>query len=358
MGASLSATPRLASVDALRGVTVAAMLLVNFPGDAEHVFGPLRHADWNGITAADVIFPTFLFISGVSISLAPVATASTRGELAQASRKILVRAARIIGLALFCALLVFFLSGQSSFRVWGVLQRIGLCYAAAAIISIYFKPKTQWGIAAFILIAYAALLHFGGGTSPLGNPVDRVDTALLGSMLYHYDPATGHGHDPEGLLSTFPAIATTIIGVRAGEWLKQGRLNILTAFGFGALAAGYAWSLLLPLNKNLWTPSFVILVAGISTLALAMAHYLVDQRGLPPLGRDFGRNAIVAYVGSGILAVTLLGLGVWPMYHQAFARLAPIAGAGAASLLFSISYVAVWALIVHVMGKLGWRVRL
>lgn len=177
-------------------------------------------------------------------------------------------------------------------------------------------------------------------------------------MLYHYDPATGHGHDPEGLLSTFPAIATTIIGVRAGEWLKQGRLNILTAFGFGALAAGYAWSLLLPLNKNLWTPSFVILVAGISTLALAMAHYLVDQRGLPPLGRDFGRNAIVAYVGSGILAVTLLGLGVWPMYHQAFARLAPIAGAGAASLLFSISYVAVWALIVHVMGKLGWRVRL
>lgn len=362
MTASLSPIRRFNSVDALRGITVAAMLIVNFPGNLDHIYPQLRHADWNGLTLADLIFPTFLFIAGVSISLSPVGAAQDQDQdqdqdaRAAARRKILVRAGRILALAAAAALLSYFAMHLPAVRLWGVLQRIAVCYAAAALLSLYTSARTQWIVIAAILIAYAVILAIGG-TAQWTNPADRLDAFLFGPMLLVYDAASGHGHDPEGMLTTLPAVATTLIGVRAGLWLKHERVDRLWRASAILMLFGLAWSFALPFNKNLWTPSFTIFVAGFSMLALITAHWLIDHHGFPALGRDFGRNAIVAYVGSELLALNLFIVGVWPtVYREGFAWMAPADHQELPSLLFAVAYVALWAVIVHVMRRLNWRI--
>lgn len=348
-----SRASRFASVDALRGSTVAAMLLVNNPGDWSHVYAPLQHADWHGATPTDLVFPLFLFVVGVSIALS-ISPRLDRGDAAGAlTRIVLTRAARIVLLGLVLHLSAFVLLDQAFFRPWGVLQRIGLCFAAVGMLAIFSGAKLQWAVIVALLTGYWALLAADGTLAPYDNLASRIDTALFTPWLYQFNPVTGRGHDPEGLVSTLPAIATTLLGLRAGAWLLAGNVRLLVAAGVIAWAAGLAWSLVFPLNKNLWTSSYVLWSGGIAMLALAACHVAIDRHGWPALGRRFGINAIAAYAGSSLMVYVLAALGWWQaIYEHAFACwMTPLFGPHVPSLAFALVFVALWWAVAWWMDR-------
>ncbi len=340
---------RYASVDALRGLTVAAMLLVNDPGDWSQVYAPLEHAAWNGCTPADVIFPLFLFIVGVSIKLG--LGAST------ANRAVLLRALRIVALGLVLHLVAHWAMGTPAFRPMGVLQRIGVCYAGAALLALHTSPRAQWLVFAAILVGYALLL-FGAPLTKDTNLASRLDTLLLGRHAYEFDAASGRGHDPEGVLSTLPALATTMLGVRCGAWFQRQETRKLLVAGLTALALGALATTVQPFNKQLWTPSYVLWTGGLSIAALMLAHQLVDRLGWPPIGRSFGVNAIAAYALAW-LAVCLLEGAHWgaPLYQAGFGWMAPLLGAQAASLAYAAAFVATFWLGAMLLARRGVRIR-
>jgi predicted acyltransferase len=350
---------RFESVDALRGITVAAMLLVNNPGDWGHVYAPLLHAQWHGCTPTDLVFPFFLLIVGVSIALGIVPRVEAGADIPALRRGVLSRTAKIIGLGLALHLLAFLMLDLEWFRPWGVLQRIGICFGVVGLLALVTRARMQWCLIVIVLLGYWVLLVAGGSFDPWINLASRVDTALFGPLLYQFDPKTGLGHDPEGLLSTLPAIATTLLGVRAGEWLRRGELRHLVRAGAIALALGWLWSLQFPLNKNLWTSSYVLWTAGWAMLALAMLHVLIDSRKWPAYGRGFGVNAIAAYVGSSVMVYVFAGLGWWePIYRIGFADwMTPRFGPYLPSLLFAVVFVAFWWLVVRYMHRRGWIVK-
>ena len=341
---------RYASVDALRGLTVAAMLLVNDPGDWSHVYHPLEHAAWNGCTPADLIFPLFLFIVGVSITLGLGAGTTNRA--------VLLRALRIVALGLALQLAAHWAMGTPAFRPMGVLQRIGVCYAGAALLALHTSPRTQWVVFAAILIAYAMLL-FGAPMTKDANLASRLDALLLGQHAYEFDAASGRAHDPEGVLSTLPALATTLLGVRCGGWLQRGATRSLLVGSLMALALGALAATVQPFNKQLWTPSYVLWTGGLSIAALLLAHQLVDQRGWPPLGRSFGINAIAAYAAAWLVVCALEGLQ-WgaPLYHRGFGWMLPLLGPDAASLAYAIAFVAVFWAGTALLARRGVRIKI
>ncbi|MCL1635786.1 DUF5009 domain-containing protein [Luteimonas sp. SX5] len=336
------------------------MLLVNNPGDWSHVYAPLLHAQWHGCTPTDLIFPFFLFVVGVSISLGIAPRIEGGAPRAALQYGVLLRAVRIVGLGLLLHLLAWWLLDMDHFRPWGVLQRIGLCFAAAGLSAIYLKPRLQWLVLIAILLGYWALLAWGGTYAPYGNIASRIDAALLGPLAYQFDAATGRGHDPEGLLSTLPAIATTLLGLRAGDWLRHGRVRRLRNAGVIALGAGALWTLWLPLNKNLWTSSYVLWTGGWAMLALAACHFLIDLHRWPALGRSFGVNAIAAYVGSAAMVYVFAALGWWqPIYSKGFADwMTPRFGPYAPSLAFALAFVAFWWGVARWMDKRGWHIKI
>lgn len=347
------ASTRLRSVDALRGTTVAAMLLVNDPGDWDHVYRQLDHSAWNGCTFTDLIFPFFLFIVGVSIALSILPRMERGADAAALTRSALWRALRIIVLGLAINAFAAWLMPDRHMRWPGVLQRIGVCFAIVAPLAIYTRPRTWWIAVLAILGAYTAILVAGGTLEPFVNIVSRADSAVFGRGVWSIDPATGRGHDPEGLLSTLPSLATTLLGLCAGVALRRQRIAAIAIGSCIALALGWLCSAWIPLNKNLWTPSFVLWCAGWSGLALALCHILVDRHHWPALGRRFGMNAIAAYAGSEFLQVLLPGMG-WqePLYHHLFADwITPLAGPYIASLAFAIAFVALWWLVVLALDR-------
>ncbi|NDK39423.1 DUF1624 domain-containing protein [Pseudoxanthomonas gei] len=355
----MNEAPRLASVDALRGLTVAAMLLVNNPGDWGHVYAPLLHAQWHGCTPTDLVFPFFLFIVGVSIALGIVPRVEAGAEPAPLRQAVCLRAAKIIGLGLLLHLLAMWLLGKPAFRPWGVLQRIGLCFGIVGLLATATRAWLQWALVAALLLGYWALLAAGGSYAPWENLASRIDGAMLGPLAYQYDASTGRGHDPEGLLSTLSAIATTLLGLRAGQWLRSGESWRLLPASVLAVAVGGLWSQWLPLNKNLWTSSYVLWTAGWAMLALWLAHALVDRRRWPPLGRSFGVNAIAAYAGSAAMVYVLAGLGWWePLYRLGFSNgLAPQFGPTFPSLVFALAFVLFWWAVVRGLDRLGWHLK-
>ncbi|MBN8947017.1 MAG: DUF1624 domain-containing protein [Rhodanobacter sp.] len=343
---------RLASLDALRGCTVAAMLLVNDPGDWGYVYWPLEHAQWNGCTPTDLIFPFFLFVVGVSVALAILPRLERGASAAELTRAAMWRAARIVLLGLAINLLATWLLPDRGMRIPGVLQRIGVCFAAVALFAIRTRPRTQWCAIALLLFGYCGLLELGGTLAPWANLASRTDSAVFGHYVWSIDPLSGRGHDPEGLLSTLPALATTLLGLRAGCWLRRGRLKALGLGGLLSLALGAGWSLVLPFNKNLWTPSFVLWTAGWAVLALLAFHWLVERRGWPPLGRRFGVNAIAAYAGSEVMQIVLPALGQAAWYRTVFAGwMTPRFGPCVPSLAFAVVFVAFWWLVVWAMDR-------
>ncbi len=356
----MNAPIRYASVDALRGIAVAAMLLVNNPGDWAHVYWPLRHAEWHGCTPTDLIFPFFLFVVGVSLAVGLVPRLEGGADRRRLRRSAYLRAIRIVGLGLLLHALAFWWLEKDYFRPWGVLQRIGLCFLLAAAVALHLRARTQWLLIAGLLLGYWMLLGLGGSYAPLENLASRTDTWLLGPMNYQFDQTTGRGHDPEGLLSTLGALATTLLGLRAGEWLRRGQTGALLFAGVAALALGSLWSLWLPLNKNLWTPSYAVWTAGWAALALWLANALVDRRGAPALGRRFGVNAIAAYAGSAVMVYAMAGLGWWePAYRIGFADwMTPVFGPYLPSLAFAAAFVGVWWLAVWWMDRRRWYLKL
>ena len=356
----MNAPQRLASVDALRGLTVAAMLLVNNPGDWDHVFWPLEHAAWNGCTPTDLIFPFFLLIAGVSLSLSNGGRWSRGEATAALLPPLLRRAAKVFALGLALHLLAWWLMDKPQFRVMGVLQRIGLCLAGAALLgSLWRSERARWMALAALLLGYGALMALGGGWEPHSNLASRLDTLLLGRWNYEWDAVSGHGHDPEGLLSTLGALGSTVLGLIAGERLRQGRgrslwLPAALLLLLGALAAHWV-----PWNKQLWTPSFVLWTGGWAFAALALAYELVDRRGLPALGRAFGLNAIAAYAGAWLCTVFLEGFGwMGPLYRTVFAPAGDAFGPEIQSLSFALAFVAAWAAIVRLMDRWHWYIKL
>jgi predicted acyltransferase len=260
------------------------------------------------------------------------------------TRAVLVRASRIIGLGLLLHLCALWAFDLPHYRIMGVLQRIGLCFAIVGLLALQMRPRTQWAIFGGLLAGYAALLAWGGSYAPFENLASRFDFAVLGVHVYELDPATGRGHDPEGLLSTLGALATTLLGLRAGDWLRQGRRPALWIAGAGAMAAGYLLSFWQPINKNLWTSAYVLWTGGIACWALALANLLIDRRGWPALGRVFGVNAIAAYAGSAFLLYALAAAG-WlePLYRHGFADwMTPRFGPYLPSLAYALCFVALW----------------
>lgn len=353
--AATSATPRFASVDILRGLTVAAMLLVNNAGDWNQVHPWLEHAAWHGCHAADYIFPLFLFIAGVSLALALEPQIERGRPAAALNRAILLRALRIVALGVLLHVAAALLIPERSFRLLGVLQRIGLCIAVAGPVALYLRPRAQWLLLAVLLLGYALLLA-GGGVAETTSLNLRIDGALLGHYAYQFDAASGRAFDPEGVLSTLGAIASTLLGLRAGSWLRRGAVSALLRGGFAFALLGFAASFIQPFNKALWTPSYVLWTGGVALLLLAGTHVFVDRRGLWLPGRALGLNAILAYAGSWFMVCVLATLGTdrW-LYEHAFANwLTPLAGARTASLAWACAIVAVWWLIAFGLHRRRW----
>lgn len=362
-GAAAEAPPaaaRLLSLDALRGATIAAMILVNNPGAWDHVYAPLEHAPWHGFTPTDLIFPFFLFIVGVSITL------SRRTRFGAVLRRALV----LIALGLFMAAFPAF--HLETLRWPGVLQRIGLCYFAAWALQRRLRtPALAWA-GGVLLVGYWALLTrvplpdgSGANLDPGTNLTAYVDRQLMSGHLWRQTRTW----DPEGLLSTLPAVATTLIGVLAGRWLAGAAspLRAVRGLGLGGLAftlAGLAWSLGFPINKNLWTSSYVLFTGGLAWLAFALSYWLADVRGWRAWTRPwvtFGVNAIFVFVASGLAAKLLARVHVGPRSLQAalHARLfASWLPPEPASLAYALANVLFWYALLRAMQARGIYVKI
>ncbi len=353
-------TARLDSIDALRGLAVAAMLFVNDPGSWEHVYWAFDHAQWHGCTPTDLVFPFFLFIVGVSLALSTGTRLDQGTPPAQLRGPLLLRALRIVAVGLVLHAAAYWLMHKAHYRPMGVLQRIGFDFGVVALLALHTRTRTQWLVIAGLLLGYGALLLAAGDLTKAGNIASRLDTRILGAWAYEFDPATGLGHDPEGLLSTLPSIATTLLGYRAGRLLRRNRITTLALGALALLALGWLASYIIPFNKNLWTPSYTLWTAGWAALAVVAAHLAVDHWRLPAVGRAFGRNAIAAYALSWLLTCVVEGFG-WgaSIYTLVFGWITPLAtswlGAQAAQLLQSHCYALVWvalfASIVSLMDK-------
>ncbi len=293
---------RLMSLDAFRGMTIAAMILVNDAGDWDHVYWPLDHAEWNGWTPTDLIFPFFLFIVGVSMVMS-FAARRTRGA---SSRELLLhsikRAAIIFALGLF-------LNGYPHFnlhviRIAGVLQRIGVVYVITAAIVLYCGRWARAAIGAVLLIGYCALMKlvpvpgFGAGVLTMdGNLAGYIDRTLMFNHLW-----IPHRFDPEGVLSTLPAIVTCLIGVFGGEWMRGKQPHqLIRGFMIGAifgLGLGKIWNMWFPINKNMWTSSYVLFTGGFALAMFALCYWLIDVRGWKKWAQPFvwyGMNPLAIY---------------------------------------------------------------
>jgi predicted acyltransferase len=360
---------RLLSVDALRGLTVAAMVLVNNPGTWRAIYPPLRHAAWHGWTPTDVIFPFFVFIVGVAIPLA-LGPRLARGEGSAVLRKVVRRSIVIFGLGIILNGFPWY--AWATIRIPGVLQRIALCYLVAAVIYLFTSTRAQAVIAVVLLLGYWLVMtavpvpgYGAGDLSPAGNLAAYIDRAALGPHIWQYAKV----YDPEGILSTVPAIATALLGVLTGTWLRGGRPTDVVAgrlaiAGIAGIVAGELWGLWFPINKSLWTSSYVTLTAGLALIALALCYWLVEVRAHRRWAIPFavlGVNALVLFFLSTLMARLLSIVRVGAEGHSLQAVLfdhvfAPLASPVNASLAFAVTYVIVWWAIMWMLYR--WNIRL
>lgn len=300
---------RLISLDVFRGLTIAAMILVNNPGSWSHVYGSLRHAEWHGWTIADLIFPFFLFIVGVAI----VYSFSEKLEMGVRKHSLYTKVIRrtLILLALGLFLNGFPLFELSTLRIPGVLQRIAICYFITAVIFLNSRWKGQLAVATGLLLVYWAIMEWipvpgvGAGLYEKGSNF----AAYIDSLFFkgHMWPET-KTWDPEGIISTIPAISTTLFGVLTGHWLKSNKTPLektcwLLIIGSAASIIGALWHFWLPINKNLWTSSYSVFMAGLALICLGTIYFVVDVRGWKKWNQPalvYGMNAIAVYVLAGI----------------------------------------------------------
>ncbi len=365
---------RLLSLDVFRGLTVAAMILVNNPGDWGHIYAPLEHAEWNGATPTDLIFPFFLFIVGVSISYALGRKKDVQADHNKLIWTALKRALILFGLGLFLNIFpkIFTepIEALKGVRIPGVLQRISVVFFISAVIFIKTTRKTQIWIFASLLIGYYLIMTL--------IPVPGVDYANLeketnlGAWLDRTILTEAHlwsqsrTWDPEGILSTLPAIASGIFGMLVGTWLRRKdrddstKVSWMFTIGILATILGLIWDLFFPINKALWTSSYVLYCGGLATMGLALCYWIIDVQGYNKGTKPFvvyGVNAISVFFLSGIIPRvlnlikvkmpddTMVSSKVWMMETFYNPYFSPIN----ASLAGAVTFILIWLLILWIM---------
>jgi predicted acyltransferase len=375
---SLAPAPvqRLLSLDVLRGVTIAFMIMVNNNGGSGS-WGFMNHAQWNGLTATDLVFPAFVFVVGASIVYAYEARLARGATRAQLARHTLQRAATLFLLGIVVNGFPFF--ALAHLRIYGVLQRIALCYLLVGLFYLWDK-RISTKVAALVaaLVGYWILLRWvpvpGAGMPGRDIPfmdqslnlVSWIDRHIMPHHLYLQAPDYNL-RDPEGLLSTLPALGTTLLGLLTGLWLRARQPHAAKALGLAAgtmicLATGYLWSIWFPLNKNMWTSSYVLVAAGWSLGVLTLAFWAADVRGWrkrwtwPWL--VLGSNAIAAYIISELIPSALSNIRfmaegrrtnvlAWVLKHV----FAHIPGPGWAAFAYSASALAIFFIPVWVLYR-------
>jgi predicted acyltransferase len=361
----------LSSLDAFRGATIAAMILVNNPGDWDAVFPSLMHADWNGCTFADVVFPFFVFIMGCAMPFAFARRDALSAGSWRSGARITRRAVVLVALGLALNL-AGALPHVESMRVPGVLQRLGLAYFFAALIVRSCGTRTQGAVAIALAAGHWALLTlvpFGGDVvgsmTRAHNLAGFVDARIFGS--HTLTP----GFDPEGLLGTAPTVATALAGALAGQWLRRHadqrrQIQGLVIGGAAAIVLGLAWSTVWPINKPLWTGSYALLTSGLAAVTLAACVYAIDVRGITRWVRPLfwlGVNPLAIYfcaeiVGHAIERPLIFSEAPkdW-LFWRVFAPLGNHARGEWPSLLFACVYVGCWVGVSAVLHRRGIRVR-
>jgi predicted acyltransferase len=361
---------RLVSLDVFRGITIAGMILVNFPGSWGSVYPPLRHAAWNGWTPTDLIFPFFLFIVGVAMTFSFSNRLARGASESQLLLHVLKRSLIIFALGVFLNGFPYF--NLSTLRIPGVLQRIAICYFFASLVALKTGIKGQAITAVVLSLLYWVLMKvvpvpgFGAGVlEPTGNLAWYIDSNLLSGHTWSGAPVPGF--DPEGILSTIPAIATTLFGILTGHWLRSARDKMektsgLFVMGNVGLFLGIIVNNWFPINKNLWSTSYVIFTAGTALIFLAMCYWFIDvkgyKRGMTPF-LIYGTNAIAVYVLSGIVGRLLTLINVAQpdgssitlktfLYNNLFASwLDPFN----ASLAYAVTYILIWLGIMAIFYR-------
>jgi predicted acyltransferase len=299
---------RIEAVDVLRGFTIAAMILVNTPGSWSSVYTPLLHAEWHGLTPTDLVFPFFLFIVGVSIFFAY----QNKPNINSTYKKIIIRSLKLIGLGLFLSLFLPyspFIKDFETIRFSGVLQRIGVVFLISSILFLNCNWQMLLGISVFILVGYWLFLGFvplPNGVPPTfdrapNNWANYIDFQTLGKHMWKLD------YDPEGLFSTFPAIVSCLSGVLVGQVLAKSKLNksvSLLVIAALLLIHGYVLNIWFPINKAIWSSSFVLVTSGWATLILVIIYFLTDILNLKFgfLFKSVGMNAITIYFLSSFIS--------------------------------------------------------
>ncbi|WP_299782213.1 DUF5009 domain-containing protein [uncultured Formosa sp.] len=356
---------RLISLDVLRGITISFMILVNTPGSWSYVYAPLRHAAWHGCTPTDLVFPFFLCIVGISIwfSFSKYGiTLSITNTL-----KILKRSVVIFLLGFVLNLFPFF--DFDNVRVMGVLQRIAIAYGIGAILCLSFKRRNLLIVLAVILLGYWALLFFGAASNPYSlqnNVVRTFDVFLFGKN--HIYKGFGVPFDPEGLLSAIPAVGTVILGFLIGQIVAEKeslvfKVRKLLLYGSLFVLLGIMWNFVLPINKALWTSSYVLFTAGLCAILLALLMFIIDLKGVSVWSRPFvhfGTNPLFIFVLSGLYIKTINYLIKIPvssgnkvsaykyLYNEVFA---PMLGNMNGSLMFALTHIIIFWSICYLLYR-------
>lgn len=363
-----AANQRFTVLDVFRGLTICLMIVVNTPGNGPTTFAPLNHASWDGFTPTDLVFPSFLFAVGNALSF--VMLKWNNLSTGQVVFKILKRTAIIFLLGFLMYWFPFVKSEGGKLiaaplaetRVFGVLQRIALCYGIAALMLYFLKMRTAIILSAVFLVAYwIILLIFGDSAAPLtreGNAVLILDKWLLGDKhLYHGE---GVAFDPEGLLSTLPAIANVVGGYVVGKHLQKGltyeNLSKLLLAGAVLLLGAYIWNLGFPINKKLWTSSFVLHTVGLDCLILSVLIYIIHFKHSTKwtyFFEVFGRNPLFIYLLSEVAVILLyfFSVGDISVYQWLYQNIFSNAGAYTGSLLFAVIYMLCCWLVGYFLDK-------
>ena len=341
--------PRFYALDALRGLAIALMILVNMPGSWQHVYSPLLHAPWDGFTFADIVFPTFLFVVGAAMFYSLKTTVLSK----QSVWRISSRALKLIGIGVLLNYVPFSVE-LTELRLPGVLQRIGLAYWCAALLVLSVKRSSLPFIALALVLLYWLALVVGGGEQPYSlehNLVRQWDLAIFGAA--HLYQGFGVAFDPEGLLSTLPCIVAVLIGFATASFL-QGKqhneaLRLLLLSGLAFVILAMFWQLLWPVNKALWSGSYLALSSGLILLLLAILVWCIDIKGWTALAEPlkvYGTNPLFIYILSWLWAVLIGQLILIPaeagsvsLYQWGFKQLAMIFPAKLASFVFAVLHV-------------------
>ena len=360
---------RIQSLDVLRGLAVAGMIVVNNPGDWSAVHRQLQHAYWTGLTFADLVFPAFVFTMGLALPVAVGRRRAGGASTGELYRYIAIRVVVLFSLGLLLNAVTAW-PNASPLRIPGVLQRIALAYLIASIVVLHVRPwpersrrPARWlVVAAVLLIGHWALLmlvpfggHPAGTLTPFDNLAGFVDTHVFGRH------ALAIPIDPEGLLGTLTASASAILGAVAGELIRRQpgdamRARALASGGAVALAGGWLWSLVLPVSKPLWTGSFALVTAGITAVVLSAIYFVVDVRGARRWSLPFawlGANALVIYVASEVVRRVLEAPKAWLFWEvlEPIFRDRP----EIASLAFAVAVLAVWVAVAAFLADLKVR---